>query len=103
MDVTRGSNTVSFALKGKSVTVQGYSAGPGYDLVTGVGTIDAARFILNGGAPAPGRVRVTLADVAVHDPPGGALTTETSLRRGRHRDVPHRTMRTVSPQPRRAA
>jgi subtilase family serine protease len=54
VDVTSGSNTVSFGLNGKSVTVPGYSAGPGYDLVTGVGTIDAARFVLNRAAPATG-------------------------------------------------
>jgi len=43
--VTRGSNTVSFRQGRKTITVGGYRAGPGYNLVTGVGTIDAARFI----------------------------------------------------------
>jgi len=43
--VTRGSNTVRFIQNGKTVTVSGYRAGPGYNLATGVGTIDAARFI----------------------------------------------------------
>ncbi len=43
--VTQGSNTVSFRQGRKAVTVRGYRAGPGYNLVTGVGTIDAARFI----------------------------------------------------------
>jgi subtilase family serine protease len=45
VDVTKGSNTVSFAQDGKTFTVRGYRARPGYDLVTGVGTIDAARFV----------------------------------------------------------
>jgi len=51
VDVTQGSNTVSFSRNGKSVTVPGYSAGPGYDLASGVGTIDAARFVLDGQPP----------------------------------------------------
>ena len=45
VDVTKGSNTVSFVQGGKTVTIRGYRARPGYDLVTGVGTIDAARFV----------------------------------------------------------
>ena len=45
VDVTRGTNTVSFSEGGKSVTVKGYPAKPGYDLVTGVGTIDAALLV----------------------------------------------------------
>lgn len=45
VDVTRGDNTVSFTLNGAPVTVQGYPAKPGYDLVTGAGTVDAARFV----------------------------------------------------------
>jgi subtilase family serine protease len=45
VDVTQGNNTVSFTLNGTPVTVEGYPAGPGYDLVTGVGTVDAARFV----------------------------------------------------------
>ncbi|MCW2907823.1 MAG: protease, partial [Actinomycetia bacterium] len=43
--VTKGGNTVSFRQGRKTITVGGYRAGPGYNLVTGVGTIDAARFI----------------------------------------------------------
>jgi subtilase family serine protease len=43
--VTRGGNTVSFKQGSKTITVSGYRAGPGYNLVTGVGTIDAARFV----------------------------------------------------------
>lgn len=45
VDVTSGDNTVSFTLNGAPVTVQGYPARPGYDLVTGTGTVDAARFV----------------------------------------------------------
>ena len=64
VDVTQGSNTVSFTQNGALVTVPGFPARRGYDLVTGVGTIDAARFvpelaaetILRGRRPAqPGR------------------------------------------------
>jgi len=43
--ITRGSNTVSFSQGGRTVTVRGYPARAGYSLVTGVGTIDAARFV----------------------------------------------------------
>jgi subtilase family serine protease len=47
VDVTSGSNTVSFAqgTGDKPVTVKGYPAGKGYDLVTGVGTVDARQFV----------------------------------------------------------
>ena len=45
VDVTKGSNAVSFTLNGKSYAIKGYRAKPGYDLVTGVGTIDAALFV----------------------------------------------------------
>jgi subtilase family serine protease len=46
VDVTSGNNTVAFYQKGRKspVTVQGYSAGAGYDLVTGVGTLDGQLF-----------------------------------------------------------
>ena len=44
-DVTRGGNTVSFPLATGLFTVPGYRAGPGYDLVTGLGTVDAARLV----------------------------------------------------------
>ncbi len=43
--VTKGSNTVTFAQGRKTVTVGGYPARRGYNLVTGVGTIDAQAFI----------------------------------------------------------
>lgn len=45
VDITQGDNTVSFPQNDKTITVKGYSAKDGYDLVTGVGTIDAALFV----------------------------------------------------------
>lgn len=53
VDVTTGGNTVSFQQDGRTVTVRGYPAGPGYDLVTGAGTIDAARLVPELAPPAP--------------------------------------------------
>ena len=46
VDVTSGNNTVAFYPKGSksAVTVKGYSAGQGYDLATGVGTLNALLF-----------------------------------------------------------
>jgi subtilase family serine protease len=45
VDVTKGDNTVSFAQGGKLQTVKGFSAQPGYDLASGVGTVDARYFV----------------------------------------------------------
>jgi subtilase family serine protease len=47
VDVTSGNNTVSFPQgpASKLVTVTGYPATKGYDLVTGVGTINAPSFV----------------------------------------------------------
>lgn len=45
VDVTKGDNTVSFTQTATERTVDGYAAGPGYDLASGVGTVDAARFV----------------------------------------------------------
>jgi subtilase family serine protease len=44
VDVTTGNNSVGF-LQPTLVTVQGYHAGPGYDLASGVGTVNAALFV----------------------------------------------------------
>ena len=44
VDVTKGNNTVSF-LQPLLVIVQGYHAGPGYDLASGVGTVNATLFV----------------------------------------------------------
>jgi len=45
VDVTSGNNTVSFTQGGHEHTVAGFSAGPGYDLASGVGTVDAQYFV----------------------------------------------------------
>ena len=45
VDVTSGSNTVSFVQGGHAQTVTGFSARPGYSLATGVGTVDARYFV----------------------------------------------------------
>jgi subtilase family serine protease len=45
VDITQGNNTVAFTQNNTSYTVQGFNARPGYDLASGVGTIDAARFV----------------------------------------------------------
>ena len=45
MDVTKGNNTVSFLKDGKVQEVKGFPALRGYDLASGVGTIDAAAFV----------------------------------------------------------
>ena len=45
VDVTKGNNTVSFPQGGKLHTVTGFGARPGYDLASGVGTVNAALFV----------------------------------------------------------
>ena len=45
VDVTNGNNTVSFIQSRRFYTVPGFSAAPGYDLASGVGTVDAALFV----------------------------------------------------------
>jgi subtilase family serine protease len=45
VDVTTGNNSVSFIQDNHLVTVPGYHAGPGYDLASGVGTVNAALFV----------------------------------------------------------
>jgi subtilase family serine protease len=45
VDVTSGNNTVSFTQGGTKHTVLGFSAGPGYDLASGLGTVNAALFV----------------------------------------------------------
>jgi hypothetical protein len=45
VDVSTGDNSQTFEQGGQRYTVPGFAAGPGYDLVTGVGTIDAASFV----------------------------------------------------------
>jgi subtilase family serine protease len=45
VDVTQGNNTVSFTQGRTRYTVTGYPARPGYDLATGLGTINASYFV----------------------------------------------------------
>jgi subtilase family serine protease len=45
VDVTSGNNTVTFTQNAKTHTVVGFDALPGYDIASGVGTIDAAKFV----------------------------------------------------------
>jgi subtilase family serine protease len=47
VDVTQGNNTLGPFTNsdGKTYTVVGYNAGPGYDLASGLGTVDAAKFV----------------------------------------------------------
>jgi subtilase family serine protease len=45
VDVTSGNNTVSFTQGGKKHTVRGFPARRGYDLATGVGTVNAPSFV----------------------------------------------------------
>ena len=44
-DVAVGNNTVTFAQNGATYTVGGYNAGKGYDMASGLGTIDAAKLV----------------------------------------------------------
>ena len=45
VDVTAGNNSVSFIQNNALVTVKGFQAGPGYDLASGVGTVNAGLFV----------------------------------------------------------
>ena len=45
VDVTSGGNTVSFTQNSRLHTVHGFTAGPGYDLASGLGTVNAAQFV----------------------------------------------------------
>ncbi len=45
VDVTTGTTTVSFSQGGRRHTVRGFAARPGYDLASGLGTVNAARFV----------------------------------------------------------
>jgi subtilase family serine protease len=45
VDVTVGSNGGTFTVGTSQFTVRGFTAGPGYDLVTGLGTVDARYFV----------------------------------------------------------
>jgi subtilase family serine protease len=45
VDIVRGNNTQTFTQNGKKYTVVGFPARRGYDLVSGVGTVNAAYFV----------------------------------------------------------
>ena len=45
VDVVSGNNTVSFSQGGHEHTVRGFNARPGYDLASGVGTVNAEYFV----------------------------------------------------------
>lgn len=45
VDVTKGDNTVTFTQDNHTYTVTGFDARPGYDLASGVGTVDGATFV----------------------------------------------------------
>jgi subtilase family serine protease len=45
VDVRTGNNTARFTQRGTSYTVRGFAAGSGYDLVSGIGTVNAAYFV----------------------------------------------------------
>ena len=45
VEITKGNNTVEFVQNGAEHTVVGYQARPGYDLATGVGTVNVAKFV----------------------------------------------------------
>ena len=45
VDVRSGNNTVSFRQGGKQHTVPGFTAVRGYDLASGIGTVNAALFV----------------------------------------------------------
>jgi subtilase family serine protease len=45
VDIVSGNNTVSFKQYGKWYTVKGFSALPGYDLASGVGTVNGSLFV----------------------------------------------------------
>jgi subtilase family serine protease len=53
VDVTTGNNTVTFSQGGQTYTVPGYLAGPGYDLASGLGTVDGANLVDELAAPPP--------------------------------------------------
>jgi subtilase family serine protease len=45
IDITQGGNTVSFKQHGSKHTVPGWNAGTGYDISSGLGTVDAWRLV----------------------------------------------------------
>jgi subtilase family serine protease len=44
-DVTSGDNSVTFPQDGQTITVDGFNAVPGYDLASGLGTVDGSQLV----------------------------------------------------------
>jgi subtilase family serine protease len=44
-DITAGNNSVSFEQDGQDISVTGFNAAPGYDLASGLGTVDGAKLV----------------------------------------------------------
>ena len=44
-DITTGNNTVTFNQNGRNFTVPGFNAVPGYDMASGLGTVDGAQLV----------------------------------------------------------
>jgi subtilase family serine protease len=78
VDVTHGDNTVSFKQGGSLVTVPGFSAGPGYDLASGLGTVDAARFVPDLVAAVEGGAKTEGLGPIEHDQTGPKSTATAS-------------------------
>jgi subtilase family serine protease len=55
VDVTAGNNTVGFSQDGQNYVVQGFDAVRGYDLATGLGTVDGAWLVKELATPFPFR------------------------------------------------
>lgn len=53
-DITTGNNTVTFSQNGVTHTVMGYLAAPGYDLASGLGTVDGAALVSELSSPSKG-------------------------------------------------
>jgi subtilase family serine protease len=53
-DVTTGNNSVTFSQNGATHSVKGYLAGTGYDLASGLGTVDGAMLVSELSAPSKG-------------------------------------------------
>jgi len=75
-DVTTGDNTYLNSASNPPVKVQGYSAGPGYDLATGWGTVDIATFLTaySNTLPGPAGVMLSPAKLNFNNVPSGTIS-----------------------------
>lgn len=73
-DITSGSNIVPCAINTPNCTVGslGYNAGPGYDEVTGLGSIDFANLASQWGAPVGAALTFTAAPAIMNQDAGGS-------------------------------